>query len=310
MFDADGKLDIFEMFIHDPGLAMGREQTEGMTRVEDMRQDSGNVMMSSREFSIRSGGVRISSGVVNNSAFLPQPVFQPTLLQQLGIWLTRLVSPQGRLLVWAPLTGDGGQPTGAPEITVQEFFSSLKNTAEELTLVDGRARGYDAALERARKTGQRALVERLQAGIRAVRAETQLHAIKLTQTLSEETLVKFVKMSPKGLRLDWVRNFTRVIPDDVLEAKQRCDERHIFDNYVILHYDPEGKAWAETQQDIDDRKDPILFGVLGGTRKLYFVGDWIDEYCDLTLDQIADVLYEGQERAPSTAADELDPGSF
>jgi len=27
-----------------------------------------------------------------------------------------------------------------------------------------------------------------------------------------------------------------------------------------------------------------------GSRKLYFVGDWVDEFCDLQLDQIADAL--------------------
>ncbi len=35
---------------------------------------------------------------------------------------------------------------------------------------------------------------------------------------------------------------------------------------------------------------PILFGVIKGRRRLYFVGDWVDEFCDLTFDQIADAL--------------------
>ena len=59
----------------------------------------------------------------------------------------------------------------------------------------------------------------MEAGIEAVRAETRLHALGLTRVLSEATLVEFVKKCPKGLRLDWVKNFTRVIPDDVLEPK-------------------------------------------------------------------------------------------
>lgn len=38
------------------------------------------------------------------------------------------------------------------------------------------------------------------------------------------------------------------------------------------------------------KKDPILFGLMTERRVLYFVGDWVDDFCNLTLDQIADVL--------------------
>ena len=209
--------------------------------------------------------------------------------------------------MFRPLTD---KPSPPPEITVAEFFSSIKDSQDDLDLVDGRARGYEAALDRARKTGQVALVEQLSAGIAAVRAETQLHVMGLTRVLTEATLVEFVKKSPKGLRLDWVRNFTRVIPDDVLATKVDCDERRIFDNYVVLHYDPNKKSWAETQEQAAARKDPILFGVIEGRRKLYFVGEWVDEFCDLSLDQIADVLYEGMDERPESATEKLDPKEF
>lgn len=72
---------------------------------------------------------------------------------------------------------------------------------------------------------------------------------------------------------------------------------------VVPHYDPEAKSWAETHADRAARRDPILFGVLAGRRQLYFVGEWIDEYCDLSLDQIADTLG----RRPK---DHIDPGNF
>lgn len=34
----------------------------------------------------------------------------------------------------------------------------------------------------------------------------------------------------------------------------------------------------------------ILFGLIEGRRRLYVVGDWVDEICDLTMDQIADSI--------------------
>lgn len=211
--------------------------------------------------------------------------FVLTRLQRFLLSVLRWVSP-----------GDGpffltrGEPRYTGEITVHEFFSGLKNTASELEIVDRRVRGYEAALKRAEQSGQQALVEQLTAGAAAARAETQLLAIGQTRVLEEAVVVQFVKKCTKGLRLDYVRNFTRHIPDDVLEKKQRCDELGIFDNYAVLHYDPDGKSWAETHQEREARKDPILFGLLDGKRRLYFVADWVDEYCDLTLDGIADVL--------------------
>ena len=37
---------------------------------------------------------------------------------------------------------------------------------------------------------------------------------------------------------------------------------------------------------------PILFGLIRGSDKLYFIGDWIDDICDLTFDELIEVLGE------------------
>ena len=68
------------------------------------------------------------------------------------------------------------------------------------------------------------------------------------------------------------------------------NELEVFDNYVILYYDPEGIVYKETAHEEAKRRDPIIFGVIAGSKKLYYVADWIDEYCDLTLDAFVDSL--------------------
>jgi len=55
------------------------------------------------------------------------------------------------------------------------------------------------------------------------------------------------------------------------------------DSYMLMIID-------SRKQIRERRKDPILFGVINGRRQLYYVGDWTDEFCDLTLDQIVDTL--------------------
>jgi len=308
MFDNQGRLDIFENFLIDKKLP------KHQPKARNVSSDDGE-MMSASQFDAqfvrsRTGSNTISIGVTTRGDLVAEQLQMPmTWLQRIMLRILFWVSPKDKALVFRP-KADRPPQGPPPEITVAEFFSSVKDSHKDLEVVDGRARGYEAALERAHKTGQVALAEQLEAGIQAVRAETQLLAMGLDRVLTEETLVSFVKKSPRGLRLDWVRNFTRVIPDDVLATKVECDERRIFDNYVVLHYDPEAKSWAETQAETAARKDPILFGVIEGCRKLYFVGEWQDEFCDLSLDQIADVLYEGMETRPSEATERLDPEAF
>ena len=58
----------------------------------------------------------------------------------------------------------------------------------------------------------------------------------------------------------------------------------------MLYYDPEGKVYKETAYEEAKRKDPILFGVIAGSNKLYYIADWVDEYCDLTLEKFIDTI--------------------
>jgi hypothetical protein len=67
----------------------------------------------------------------------------------------------------------------------------------------------------------------------------------------------------------------------------------VFDNYALLHYDPKAKAFSLTAAQEAAKRDPILFGLIEGVRKLYFVADWKDDECDLTMDEVARVLGHG-----------------
>lgn len=193
-----------------------------------------------------------------------------------------------RVLAW--FTGLFRRKPPKP-ISVTDFFISVKNSAKEIEVIKERVVGSERAIVSATKAGQVALVEELMDGLNAQRMEAQMSAVGVTKYLEEQSVVDFYKKSERGLRLDWIMNFTRQVPSDVISVKSRTDELELFDNYVVLHYDPDVKSYAETEKErLDKKRDPILFGLMKGCRKLYFVGDWKDDYCDLTLDQIADAL--------------------
>lgn len=188
------------------------------------------------------------------------------------------------------------------KMSVQDFFMSVKNSAEELDLAQERFKNYELALEHLKKTGQIALIEQMEQDLEIHRAETQLYAIGLRKVVTEKNVTDFASKSSRALRLDWIQNFTRSIPSNVVEVKLNADEKNIFDNYVVLHYDQDGKGSQKTEADVKKEKDPILFGVIAGSHKLYYVADWIDEYCDLTFDKLVETLGEDAIKANDITA--------
>jgi len=47
----------------------------------------------------------------------------------------------------------------------------------------------------------------------------------MNKYLTEAQVVEFASKCMKGLRLDWVANFARAIPDEVVRRKQDADPR-------------------------------------------------------------------------------------
>lgn len=146
----------------------------------------------------------------------------------------------------------------------------------------------------AEKTGQIALKEKLFGQLVINKYESILYANGYDKLITEDVMVKLTKKAPKALSLTYIANYTRTIPLEVIKKKLELDELEIFDNYVILSYDPTGKSYAQTikerKKEIEKAKDPILFGVIAGSNKLYYIDDWIDEYCDLRLENIVDII--------------------
>lgn len=184
------------------------------------------------------------------------------------------------------------KPKPAPVIPVTYVFDLVLTNPEELIALRERDAAFQELVDRATVAGQTSLVKQLELEREIRKFESALFAKGMKRYISEAQLLKFVQGCERGLCLDWVQHFARVIPKEIVDAKVKCDEAGLFDNYVVLHFDPDEKA--TTPQDraaaAAKRRNPILFGVMRGSRKLYFVGDWKDELCDLTLQQVVDKL--------------------
>lgn len=173
-------------------------------------------------------------------------------------------------------------------ISITDFFIRLSKSYNELTPIADIANYYEKALNQAKGMGQSALVEKLQDMIDVVRGEAHLIAMGLKKYVTEKQVIDFYEKvgEDKHLKLTWIKNFGRIIPEEIYKEKKEIDDRKIFDNYVILHYDPANNGEKLTKKQLEDKKDPILFGVIKNSRKLYFIADWKDDYCDLTLEDM------------------------
>jgi hypothetical protein len=275
VYTPEGKLKIFENVVIDYRLPKYQKPTPG---VIDLRNQSPDLVISNEtddDMQRRAmlGAIRVQNSprffVSNDGESMAMR--RRTLKETISDFITRVKQPRRTM-------------------SVQDFFKSVKNSQQELQVLKELAIGYEQAVKKAHDAGQLALEEQLKDMLAGVRSEAQLIAMGRKKYLEEAQVVDFAKRSKRGLRLDWIVNFTRMIPDDVLKVKRECDERLIFDNYVVLHYDPKAKAFSETKEEKERKKDPVLFGVLVGRRRLYYVGDWVDEFCDLTFDKIAETL--------------------
>lgn len=190
-------------------------------------------------------------------------------------------------------------------MNIDKFFESVKKVLEQDgMLTDANEQiisSLKTAIVSAREMNQTALMESIQNRL-VVTLKEILIVTKFPKFIEESDLLKILisvdeeekltlneihqNKDHLPLRLTWIGNFTRTIPKEIRELKLMADKLNAFDNYVILHYDPSGESVRSTEQEINKAKDPILFGVIHNSRRLYYIGDWVDEYCNLTLEKL------------------------
>jgi len=175
---------------------------------------------------------------------------------------------------------------------IKKFFTDANSSMKEIEILNDVADNYSKALVQAESTGQVALFEKLKNIIYVIKSETILLNNNLNKYLSEEMVVEFYQATSKdkSLKLTWIKNYTRLIPSSVIELKTQLDEKEVFDNYVILHFDPNNESIELTENEKQKLKDPILFGVIKNSRRLYYIADWADEVCNLTLEKVIETL--------------------
>lgn len=178
------------------------------------------------------------------------------------------------------------------ELSPEEYFSHIKGikhtiTDEELLKV------YDNCLELANKykiTGQKKGLSKLAFHLKCIEKEREIIKMGFNQFIYRDDIEYYIdKVSDNVVKIIELENFEREIPDEVVSIIQQVKDK--FDQLYIVFTDYTGEAEREVEKS-RRRKDPILFGTFqeratfSVVDRFYYIADWIDEYCDLTLDKM------------------------
>ena len=185
------------------------------------------------------------------------------------------------------------------ELTPTQYFDRLKGMKKDITEEDigNVLNNCMELMEKPKITGQKKMAKKIYEQAQILLRE--LKAVKAgfdTYVLREDILYYIEKISKKTVKIIELENYERDIPDDVVAALVKAQP--YFDEFFIIFTDYTGEAERTVQKEKRD-KDPILFGVIHHpekdnvpTNRFYFIADWVDEYCDLTLEELC-MQYNG-----------------
>ena len=124
-----------------------------------------------------------------------------------------------------------------------------------------------------------------------VAAEVTLIKHGYTKFVTQKEIIDFMLKAEKGVMIDFVRSYKGIIPPRAIVEKNKVDELMVFDNYVVMYYDPDIAKFELIRRESKEaeerkRRDPILFGMIQNSDRLYYVTDWTTEEDDLTLEKL------------------------
>lgn len=177
------------------------------------------------------------------------------------------------------------------DLTPYEYFEEVKS--RKITITDRElAKVYDNCcelIEKYQKLGQKNAIKRCLFHLDTIERERELVKMGIDTFIYKDDITFFMKnVANDHVKIIELENYEREIPDEicdlVVQVKDKFDQLYI----VFTDYSEDLTKKVVSKRD----KDPILFGVFKDSKsksvidRFYYLGDWVDEYCDLTLDKM------------------------
>lgn len=186
------------------------------------------------------------------------------------------------------------------ELDPQEYFELIKDRKHETSdefLTDFQ-KVIETEMSKAMATNQDFLIRRLAYAYSVISKERELLDLGVNVYVLKEDIEEFIKsVSDKVVKVIELEKYPRSIPDEVVEKIQALKEKNLFDRYYVVFTDYTGEVEKQVAAE-KRRKDPIVFGAFEQKiegiwdilDRFYYIADWEDEYCDLTLAKMVDAM--------------------
>lgn len=188
-------------------------------------------------------------------------------------------------------------------ITPSQYFDFLKNAKQNITtklLKDS----YDSFLTLAnkyQKLGQVESLKKLCFLADTLVKEEKLIEMGISTYVYKDTIEDYItNVADNTVKIIELSRYMREIPDELVDTIEKT--KNIFDEFYVIFTDYTGKEERKVEKERRE-KDPILFGVFKNQTnvadRFYFLGDWVDEFCDITLDKMIEQYKEKKGFSPA-----------
>lgn len=199
----------------------------------------------------------------------------------------------------------GDKVYNVDDVTPTIYFDYVKGKKKDIKdeNLEAVADNCLTLLQKTKLTGQTAAAERIVAQYELIMRELNAASFGFDTIVYKSDIEKFIqKISKNPVKIIELSKYSREVDDSVMDKLMIAKDNELFDEYYVLftdYCDKEAKKVAKERRD----KDPILFGAFKSKDKnnipedrFFYIGDWIDEYCDLTLEEML-AQYEKSESA-------------
>ena len=183
-------------------------------------------------------------------------------------------------------------------ITPSHYFDYVKGLKHKLEteqwelIIDNTLKMID----RCKITGQTSMAKELAHHANLALKELEAASKGFDIFVNRKDIESYIdKVDGKAINIIELSRYEREIPDDIIN--KIVETKEIFDEFYIIYTDYTKETSKKVAKERRD-KDPMLFGAFldkdadSKTKiyvedRLFFIADWVEEKCDLTLQQIA-----------------------
>ena len=180
---------------------------------------------------------------------------------------------------------------------VEQFFGLIKKWVTKTSTEQARiySKLVIKKIKNAHRIGQKSMIEELNKQLGWLRKEIQvINELWLVNYVYEKDIVDLesVGIEDRTIYRKPLRKYLWEIPNDCLDDIANAADSKLFDEIVIIYTRKTGKKTSRLDKtkkvaDMGRKKvDPIAFGSINSTGKLFIITDWIDEECDLNVEKL------------------------